>query len=128
MTGDPAPGTEMGVEAQTIQEGKVIGHDLVRGPLGPLLGEPGPLEAGNGRQGLVTCPHGTGHPYVKGHLGCGPAVYREGRDLSLHAEDPSLGSRLGPFPLEIECQCVGLDRDHGHLSLSYITASLERHL
>ena len=91
-SGDPDPGTEMGREAQTLQGGEVIGHDLVRGPLGPLLGAPGPLGAGNGRPGRATCPHVTGRPSVIGHQDCGPAVFRVGRDLSLPADDPSLGS------------------------------------
>lgn len=81
-SGDPDPGTEMGREAQTLQGGEVIGHDLVRGPLG----------AGNGRPGRATCPHVTGRPSVIGHQDCGPAVFRVGRDLSLPADDPSLGS------------------------------------
>jgi len=125
-SGGRDPGTEMGSEAQTLLEGEVIGHDLVRGPLGPLLGAPGPLGAGNGRPGRATCPHVTGRPSVIGHLGCGPAVCREGRDLSPPADDPSLGSRPGLFPGK-ECQCAGLDRALGHLSLCYITASRERH-
>ena len=126
-SGGRDPGTEMGSEAQTLLGGEVIGHDLVRGPLGPLLGAPGPPGAGNGRPGRATCPHVTGRPSVKGHLGCGPAVCREGRGHSLPADDPSLGSRLGHFPLGIECQCAGLDRALGHLSLCYITANRERH-
>ena len=125
-SGGRDPGTEMGSEAQTLQEGEVIGHDLVRGPLGPLLGAPGPLGAGNGRPDCATCPHVTGRPSVIGHQGCGPAVYLEGRDLSLPADDPFLGSRLGHFP-GIECQCAGLGHALGHLSLCYITASRERH-
>ena len=125
-SGDRDPGTEMGSEAQTLQGGEVIGHDLVRGPLGPLLGAPGPPGAGNGRPGHATCPHVTGRPSVIGHQGCGPAVFREGRDLYLPADDPSLGSRLGHF-LGIECQCAGLDPALGRQSLCYITASLERH-
>ena len=116
-SGGRDPGTEMGSEAQTLQGGEVIGHDLVRGPLG----------AGNGRPGRATCPHVTGRPSVIGHLGCGPAVCREGRDHSLPADDPFLGSRLGHFPPGTECQCAGLDRVLGHLSLCYITASRERH-
>ena len=125
-SGGRDPGTEMGSEAQTLQGGEVIGHDLVRGPLGPLLGAPGPLGAGNGRPGRATCPHVTGRPSVIGHQGCGPAVYRVGRDLYLPADDPSLGSRLDHFP-GIECKCAGLDLALGHLSLCCITASRERH-
>ena len=144
-SGGRDPGTEMG--RQTLLGGEVIGHDLVRGPLGPLLGDPGPQGpllvgdpgpqkgAGNGRQGLATCPHtGTGRPYhlVIGHLVglTGPVVCREGRDLfHLGAEGPYLGIRirLGHFPLATEWQCVvGLDRALGHLSLCCITASRER--
>ena len=128
-SGDRDPGTEMGSEAQqTLLGGEVIGHDLVRGPLGPLLGAPGPQGDGNGRPGRATCPHGTGRPcLVIGHLvGCGPAVFREGRDLFLPADVPSLGSKLGHFHLATEWQCVGLDRALEHLSLCYITASRER--
>ena len=128
-SGGRDPGTEMGGEAQTLLGGEVIGHDLVRGPLGPLLGAPGPQGDGNGRLGHATCPHVTGRPcLVIGHLvGCGPAVFREGRDLFLPADVPSLGSKLGHFHLATEWQCVGLDPALGHLSLCYITASRERH-
>ena len=129
-SGGRDPGTEMGSEVQqTLLGGEVIGHDLVRGPLGPLLGAPDPQGDGNGRQGHATCPHVTGRPcLVIGHLvGCGPAVFREGCDLSLPADAPSLGSKLGHFHLATEWQCVvGLDPALGHLSLCYITASRER--